>query len=190
MELEEWGDDDAPNVLLTSDQRGYLSGEEEYGKSDSARWQMYTRIRKQLRYSINDFTLLYRNWDELNLDKAFEERDPHWYMMDGATCAISTLYRGMADEQLSFKSTLINAICQAEADMNDRRVDVRFDVEPTVTQNVVVNDAIERVNPDDVDSMRIPEMRAVLKDLAESDLDIAKLLKEDRNKPLDDTDDE
>lgn len=175
--------DDAPNTLLTSDQRRYLSGEKEYKKSDQARWKMYSRIREQLRWTIYDFALLYDNWDELNLDKAFEERDPYWYMMDGATRTISTLYRGMAEDQLSFESSLKDAIYRAESDMNNRRVDVRFDVDPTVEGDVFVNKAIERVNPDDVDSMRIPEMRAVLEELAHLNIDVPELMKQERNQP-------
>lgn len=186
MESNMIGEDDGPNAILTSNQRKYLADEGEYTKSDQARWKMYSRIRERLRWAIYDFALIYENWDELNLDKAFEERDPNWYMMDGATRAISTLYRGMANDQLSFRGSLINGICRAESDMNSRNVDVRFRVDPSVMMDVYVNDAIERINPDDVDSMRIPEMRAVLNNLAHLDIDIPDLIKKERNKPLHD----
>lgn len=140
---------------------------------------MHSRIRKRVRQAIYDFALVYDNWDELNLDRVFESEDLHlWKTQDGVSRAFSMLYRGLFGHQLPFKHMLIDGVWRAESDMNNRRVDVRFSVGPPVPGDAYTNDAAERVTPDDVDSLRIPEMRAVLEALAHSDADIPELVEE------------
>lgn len=163
---------DEPKAILNSDERKMLRGEDEV--ADELRWKRHSRIRKRLQWAIYDFWLIYDNWDEINLDKAFEEQDPR-DLLEGGTRAISTLYRGMDDSQVSFKSALADGIWRAESDMNDRYVDVRFGVEAKEPGNVYVSDAARRVNPEEVDSLRIPEMRAVLDSLAKSGVDVSEL---------------
>lgn len=180
---KQYGNEEAPNAILTTDQRKYLAGLQEYEKSDSARWKMYSRIRNQLRWGIYDFALLYDNWDELNLNKAFDDGELHTlHTMDGLEGAIATLYRGLFASEIPFDKHLKNAVWKAEADMNNRNVDVRFDVSNRVKGGVYGNSVRDRLNPDDVRSLRIPELRYVVESLVHSDADIAELVKEGQRK--------
>lgn len=176
----------APHAILTNKQRRRLTAENG-GLTDQARYQMHYRIREQLRQAIYDFALIYDNWDDLNLDKAFDETELNTVRTeDGISRAISTFYRGLYGGDITFKPLLVDGIFRAEADLNSRYVDVRFGVEHYESVGVNTNDAIERVTPEAVDTLRIPEMRAILDELANSDINIPELLKEERNKPLDD----
>lgn len=172
-------------AILNSDEREMLlkmqQGEvEDLDLTDAARWKRYSRIRKRIRNAIYDFSLLYHNWGELNLDKVFDEKELEMQAtMDGVEGTIATLYRGLSGTQIPFDSHLQGSIVQAELDMNDRLADVRFSVTARAIQNAVnVNQAAERVNPDEVDTLRIPEMRAVLEGLAHSDANISELVEE------------
>ncbi|WP_058828113.1 hypothetical protein [Haloferax sp. Q22] len=179
---------EGPNAVLTSKQRKYLSGEEEFKMSDQARWQMYSRIRDRLRWAIYDFALLggrhSDNWEELNLDKLFtEENMDHHRTRDGARGMFYVLYRGLFNDYMPpFDRYLEHGVTLAERHMNNRHVRVTFNVERPAHGNVIVDSALARVTPDDVDGLRIPEMQAVLQTLAESDVDVAELIWEEENR--------
>lgn len=179
-------DNEAPPAILTKTQRERLEGDTA-PENEDARWRMHSRIRKRLRQAIYDFTLIYNNWGELNLDKVFDETELNRVATeDGISRAVSTLYRGLYGGNITFEPLLKDGIFRAESDMNNRYVDVRFGVEHYDSVDVNTNDAIERVTPESVGSLRIPEMRAVLDELANCDIDIPEMLEEERNKPLGD----
>jgi len=171
--------DDRPSALFSKKQRRRLESNND-GLTPQKRYQMHHRIRKRVRWTVYDFALLYDNWDELNLDKVFDSELHMYKTQDGVSRAVSTLYRGLFGHQLPFEDMLIDGIWRAESDMNNRRVDVRFSVGPPVPGDVYSNNAAERVTPDDVDGLRIPEMRTVLEALAHSDADIPELVAEGR----------
>lgn len=174
--------DDGPKAILSSKEREMLRGDGTGPDlTDQARWKRHSRIRDRLRWAIYDFGLLYDNWDDLKLEKVFDEEELHPYKSrDGISRMFSTFYRGLFDNQLSFRYLLIDGIVRAESGMNNRSVDVRFDVDPRVPGDVYVNDAAERINPEQVDSLRIPEMRAVLEGLAHSGAEVPELVMEGR----------
>lgn len=177
------GDDDRPNALLTSDQRRYLEAPEEYALTDSARWKKHSRIRERLRQTIYDFALLggrkihhkENNWERLNLSKSFDDLS-HQPASDGVRAMFYALYRGLSTGHVPFEPLLQDGVAMAELHMNNRHVNPTFTIEARTHGNVIVDSALSKINADEVDSLRIPEMRAVLQKLADSDVDVAELV--------------
>ena len=180
------GDGERPNALLTTDQREYLANPEEFALTDSARWKKHSRIRKRLRETIYDFALLggrkihhkENNWEKLNLNKAFDDLS-HQPASDGVRAIFYALYRGLSTGHVPFEPLLQDGVSMAELHMNNRHVNPTFTIEARTHGDVIVDSALSKINADEVDSLRIPEMRAVIQKLAESDVDVAELVAEE-----------
>lgn len=171
-------DVEGPKAILTEPERKMLRGEDIGDLTDAARYKRYSRIRERLCWAIYDFGLLWENWQRLNLDKVFQENEIDLpKMRHGVRGMFYVLYRGLFDDYMPpFKSYLQDGVALAEQDMNNRNVRVAFTVNREVGGNVIVDGALSRVKPESVDSLTIPEMRAVLQKLAESDADVAELV--------------
>lgn len=180
-----------PNAILTQDQRDRLTTDEhDPALTDQARWAMYSRIRERLRAGIYDFHLIYNNWDELNLDKAFDRNKFDTAMgYKGVEGVFAMLYRGLFQGLVPFEPLLKKGIVRAEWAMHDRPVRITFSIEPEAMQDrnaTTLADTAEQVNPDDIDNLRIDQMRLILELLAYADVEISELLNKGWRKRLDD----
>jgi hypothetical protein len=186
------GQDDfePPRAILNNKDRkmlGKMKRGEDFttGLTDEARWKRYSRIRKRLRWAIYDFGYIYQNWEELNLDKVFDNDELSMAgAADGLEGAIETLYRGLYDKQISFEHYIEGGIYVAERDLHDRVVDVRLSIEPEEFPITTLKNVSERVTPEDVNTIRVPEGRAILEALAHSDADIPELVEKGNQKRL------
>lgn len=167
-------DEDAPNALLTDNQRKQLASEEEL--SDQIRWKMHSRIRERLENTIYDFAILLEHWDELNLGKVFEEMN-YAYLLTGTEGMLYTLYRGHFSGPSSFEDLLEKAIVRAEREIKGNVVKVTFNVkEEEWGTTKILPMLAERVDSGEVDSLRVSEMRALLEALAEGEQDFDEMV--------------
>jgi hypothetical protein len=178
-------DREKEKALLAHREREMLT--QEVDITDQVRWKRHERIRNRLKQTIYDFRLLggrnHHNWDEINLGKIFNEEEMDLpKARDGARGMIYVLYRGLFEDHMPpFEPYLQDGIALAELHMNDRHVFPSLSIDRQVGGTTIEEVALDKVEQNRVDSMRIPEMRAVLNELANSDVNVAEIVRKERD---------
>ncbi|MDY6765422.1 MAG: hypothetical protein SV377_07055 [Halobacteria archaeon] len=142
-------DEERPRGIITPADRAFLRGEREFGHEQSRR-NTRARIRKRIRNSILDFSVLVQHLDEKDREQIFDmddlKDDERNEVTQGIIDALVFLYLGADDAGIPFELLLEEGVKRGEEEQGYMaEVDLELEVTRRINYDEIADDLVDRI---------------------------------------------